>query len=133
MNYKPYRPLKAIGYSFLIWAIGFAWGTVVFMTPTLSEITTIEHISKMPAITIPLLIAYLLLIPYISKRYLENAVDKIAEATALGVIFLAINALLDLVMYLTIYDQDYYAYLSIWLSYALLLILPLSIGKRMQN
>lgn len=133
MNYKPYRPLKAIGYSFLIWAIGFAWGTVVFMTPTLSEITTIEHISKMPAITIPLLIAYLLLIPYISKRHLENAVDKIAEATALGVIFLAINALLDLVMYLTIYDQDYYAYLSIWFSYALLLILPPYTGKRMPN
>jgi hypothetical protein len=133
VNYKSFRPLKAIGYSLLIWAIGFVWGTIVFMTPALSEISPIEHISKMPAITIPILIVYLMLIPYLSKRYLENVADRIAEATFLGVIFLAINALLDLVMYLTIYDQDYYAYISIWISYALLLILPLYAGKRMQN
>ncbi|WP_135610538.1 hypothetical protein [Methanococcoides sp. AM1] len=133
MSYKLYRALKAIGYSLLIWTIGFVWGTVVFMTPALSEIAAIDYISKMPAISIPVLIAYLLLIPYLSKRYLENAVDKIVEATALGVTFLAINALLDLVMYLTIYDQDYYAYASIWISYALLLILPPYVGKRIQD
>ncbi|NYT19425.1 MAG: hypothetical protein GKC08_03935, partial [Methanosarcinales archaeon] len=125
--------LKAIAYSLLIWVIGFVWGTIVFMTPALSEIGTVAHITKMPAITIPILIVYLLMIPYLSKRYLENAVDKIAEATILGVIFLAINALLDLVMYLTIYDQDYYTYASIWISYALLLILPPYTGKRMQK
>ncbi|WP_445474299.1 hypothetical protein ACT9XH_07890 [Methanococcoides methylutens] len=133
MNYKPHRLLKAIGYSLLIWTIGFVWGTVVFMTPALSEIGTIDHITKMPAITIPLLIIYLLLIPYLSKRYLKDAVNKVAEATILGILFLAINALLDLVMYLTIYDQNYYTYASIWTSYALLLILPPYIGKRMQK
>ncbi|SES75481.1 hypothetical protein SAMN04488587_0809 [Methanococcoides vulcani] len=133
MNYKPYRPLKAIGYSLLIWAIGFVCGTVVFMTPALSEIPSIEYVSKMPAISVPLLIASLIVIPYLSKRYLENAVDKIAEATVLGVIFLVINVLLDLLMYLTIYDQDYYTYISIWISYAFILILPMYTGKRMQN
>lgn len=107
MNYKPFRPVKAIGYGLVIWVIGFVWGTIVFMSPALSEIQSIDHITKMPAITAPLIITYLILVPYLSKRYLEGARDKIAEATFLGLIFLMVNALLDLVMYLTIYDPDY--------------------------
>jgi hypothetical protein len=133
MNYKQFRSAKAIGYGLLIWIIGFVWGSVVFMTPALSEIAPIEQISKMPAITVPLLITYLILIPYLSKRYLKDAQDRIAEATFLGIIFLVVNSLLDLVMYLTIYDPDYFGYILIWISYALLLILPPFTGKRMQN
>ncbi|WP_305065333.1 hypothetical protein [Methanococcoides sp.] len=116
----------------MIWIIGFIWGCIVFSTPALSAIPSIEYISKMPAITLLLFVVLPILAIYFTKAYLKDTKDKAEEAKLLGITFLMTNLALDLAMYLTIYDKDYYSYLSIWIYYALLLGIPYYIGKRIQ-
>ncbi|NOQ48716.1 MAG: hypothetical protein GQ576_06240 [Methanococcoides sp.] len=116
----------------MIWIIGFIWGSIVFSTPALSAIPSIEYISKMPAITLLLFVVLPILAIYFTKAYLKDTKDKAEEAKLLGITFLMTNLALDLAMYLTIYDKDYYSYLSVWIYYALLLGIPYYIGKRIQ-
>src|SRR6266699_4421238 len=43
------KPAEALAYALLIWFVGFAWGTVVFMTPALKNISPIPYVSRYPA------------------------------------------------------------------------------------
>lgn len=121
----PYRLGKAIAHAVLIWLIGFIWGMVVFMTPPLKNMSSIAYVSKFPAVSVPLLILYLFLIPYLAKKYLAGATDKRAEAWKYGMVLLVISVVLDvLIIVVAFKGHDYFSYLSIWIAYALLLILP---------
>jgi hypothetical protein len=52
----PQRTGRAIAYAFLIWITGSVWGSVVFMTPSLKNISSIPYVSRYPAISFPVLI-----------------------------------------------------------------------------
>jgi hypothetical protein len=117
----------------LIWMVAFIWESIVHITPALSAIPSIEYISKMPAIGLPLLVVLPVLTIYLTKTYLKDTKDKVEEAKLLGITFLIVNLALDLAMYLTIYDKSYHPYLLIWIHYALLLGIPYYIGKRIQE
>jgi hypothetical protein len=52
----PQRTGRAIAYAVLIWITGFAWGSVVFMTPSLKSVSSILYVSRYPAISFPVLI-----------------------------------------------------------------------------
>jgi len=126
MASTPYQLGRAAAHAVLIWVIGFFWGMVVFMTPPLKNIPSVPFVSKFPAVTVPLLVAYLFLIPYLAKKYLAKAADRKAEAWKYGIVLLLISAILDvLIIVVAFKGHDYFSYLSIWVAYALLLFLPL--------
>jgi len=40
------RLAVAIWYAIILWVVGFVWGTVVFMIPSLKNIPSISYVSK---------------------------------------------------------------------------------------
>lgn len=129
MSFKPYRFGTALWYGLLLWIIGFIWGMIVFMVPTLKELPSIAYISKFPVISFPLIVLYAILLFFLSKRYLTSAEEKVIEGLKLGLTVFLVTVILDGIVYWLLFQgKDYFAFLSIWLSYAIFIIIPLLTG-----
>jgi hypothetical protein len=72
MSYIPYKAKTAVFYAVLLWIIGFVWGSIVFIVPSLKNLSSAPYISKYPAISFPLLIAYIILLLVLAPRYLKT-------------------------------------------------------------
>ena len=80
----PHRPVKALLFALLVWLIGFVWGSVVFMTPALRDMTAIPYVSTNPFISFPILITWLVTSYLLAKSYLKNAFNKKVRRTEAG-------------------------------------------------
>lgn len=131
----PQRLGKALGYAILIWIIGFVWGSVVFMTPALKDISSIPYVSRYPAISFPVLIVWLLVAYALSRNYLRTATDKASEGLKLGLLFAVVNLLLDLLVLVILFKNgfDYFVSLTVWLAYLILFIVPWLVGRSLAN
>lgn len=127
----PYKPAKAIVYSLLIWIVGFIWGSVVFMSPALKQTQPIPYVSSNPAISFPTLVMWLILTFLIARRYLRLSPNKAAEGFKLGVVLAVINLLLDLLVlvYLLKSGFGYFASLTVWVAYTMLIVVPWLVGR----
>ena len=133
MQSKKLRTKIAVWYGVLLWIAGFVWGTIVFMTPTLKNLQSITYISKYPAISVPLTIFYLVMVFLLAKRCLKSTDRKASEGLKLGAIFFLLNILLDIIIYVALFqDWDYFSYISIWLAYAILAVVPWGTGRWMK-
>ena len=104
------------------------------MTPPLKNIPSVPFVSKFPAISLPLLLIYVFLVYFLSKRYLAGAVDKRAEAWKYGIALVVINIVLDtLIIVLLFKGHDYFSYLSIWIAYALLMFVPVVASRQVRS
>ena len=131
----PQRPGRAIAYAVLIWIIGFMWGSIVFMTPALKSISPIPFVSRYPAISFPVLIIWLLIAYVLAKNYLKNATDKTNEGLQLGLMFAVVNLVLDLLILVLLFKNglSYFASLTVWLAYFILLLVPWLVGRSLPN
>jgi hypothetical protein len=131
----PQRIGKALAYSILIWIVGFVWGSVVFMTPALKSLAAIPYVSRYPAISFPLLIIWPLLGYVLARSYLKTATDKASEGLELGVIFALVNLVLDLLILVLLFKNGvgYFASLTVWLAYFILLIVPWLTGRSLAH
>jgi hypothetical protein len=127
----PQRTGRAIAYAVLIWLIGFVWGSVVFMTPALKSISPIPYVSRYPAISFPVLIIWLLIAYVLAKNYLKTATDKANEGLQLGLTLAVVNLVLDLLILVLLFKNGlgYFASLTVWLAYFILLIVPWLVGR----
>jgi hypothetical protein len=134
MPFKPYRVKTALWYGTLLWIIGFVWGMIVFMMPTLNGVPSIPYVSKDPAISVPLIVLYLILSYFMAKSYLDLAGDRPTEGLKFGVTAFLLNILLDILIYVVLFrSSDYFAYVSIWLTYAILIGIPWIAGEYSQK
>ncbi len=134
MSYALYKPVKALWYAVLIWLIGFVWGTIVFMTPALKDIPAIPYVSKYPAISAPLIVAYFIIIFLLTRQYLEDTNKKAAEGLKFGATIFLLNFILDALVYVVLFkSSDYFAYFSIWLSYILAVAVPWFTGRWLER
>jgi len=131
----PYKIGKALGYAVLLWVIGFIWGSIVFMTPTLKRTPAIPYISSNPAISFPILITWPFLTYVLAKNYLKAAGDKVSEGLKLGVTCSLVNVLLDLVVLVVLLKAGfgYFISLTVWLGYFMLLLIPWMVGKALEK
>jgi len=130
----PYRPRKALGYAILLWVIGFSWGTAVYMVPAMWSIPSVPYISKLPAVSAALIILCPIVIFLFSKTYLKATNRKSREGLNFGVTILFVNVVLDLLVYVIMFESfDYFAYASIWIAYALFLLVPWLVGRRLER
>ena len=122
---------KAVGFGVVIWMVGFVWGSVVFMTPALKELPAIPLVSRYPAISFPLLVAVPLLAFFLGRSCLRTAENKAAAGLPIGAVFAATNLLLDLLILVLVFRSgwDYFASLTVWLGYGLLLSVPWITGR----
>jgi len=117
-------------YAVLLWVIGFIWGSIVFLTPALKA-SPIPYVSSNPAISFPILIMWLMISYLLAKNYLKGATEKVAEGLKLGLTFSIVNAILDLVVLVLLLKAGfgYFASLTVWLAYGMLLIIPWLTGR----
>ena len=131
----PERIGRALGYAVLIWLSGFVWGSVVFMTPALRNIAAIPYVSRYPAISFPLLLLWLLIAYLLARSYLKVTTDKATEGLRLGVLFAVVNFVLDLLVLVLLFKNGftYFASLTVWLAYFILLTVPWFTGRSLAS
>jgi hypothetical protein len=131
----PQKTGRALAYAMLIWFSGFVWGSVVFMTPALKNISAIPYVSRYPAISFPLLIVWPLIAFVLARSYLRTATDKDPEGLRLGMMFLAVNFVLDLLVLVLLFRNGltYFASLTVWLAYVILVSVPWLTGRSLAS
>jgi hypothetical protein len=127
----PQRFGRALAYGLLIWIIGFVWGSVVFMTPALKSIPSIPFVSRFPAISFPLLIVWIMVGYLLARSYLRKTSGDASEGLRLGIVFAAVNFLLDLLVLVFLFKNGpgYFASLTVWLAYLILIVVPWYAGR----
>jgi len=80
----PFKIGKAVIYAVLLWAIGFVWGSIVFMTPALKTVAGIPYVSSNPAISFPILFIWLIVTYLLAKSYLKAAGDTSCRRAEAG-------------------------------------------------
>lgn len=108
-----------------IWLSGFVWGSVVFMTPTL-QFAPIPYVSSSPAVSFPILLAWVPLTYVAARWYLRRIGGGEAEARTLGVVLAGTNLLLDAILLVGLLGAGigYFASLTVWTAYAVLALVP---------
>jgi len=131
----PFKPGKALMYAVVIWLVGFVWGSIVFMTPSMKTVPAIPYVSSNPAISFPILFIWLIVTYLLAKSYLKTASDKIAEGLKLGIVFSAVNVLLDLLVLVLLLKAgfNYFISLTVWVGYFMLFIIPWMTGRSLQR
>src|SRR6267143_6415345 len=131
----PFKIGKAVIYAVLLWAIGFVWGSIVFMTPALKTVAGIPYVSSNPAISFPILFIWLIVTYLLAKSYLKAAGDKAVEGLKLGIMFSIVNVLLDLFVLVLLLKAGfgYFLSLTVWLGYLMLLMIPWIVGRCLQR
>jgi hypothetical protein len=126
------KTIQALAYALLIWIAGFVWGSIVFMTPALKSVAAIPYVSKNPAISFPILLIWPFLTYVLARSYLKNVPDKGAAGLRLGLIFSAVNLVLDLVVLVFLLKTgfSYFVSLTVWAGYLMLLIIPWLTGRQ---
>jgi hypothetical protein len=99
--YNPYKAKKAVFYAILFWIVGFVWGSAVFIVSSLKNLPSIPYLSKYPAISFPLLIAYIILLFLLVPRYLNTTERKKVEGLKFGATIFLINFVLDFFLSIT--------------------------------
>jgi len=127
--------LKALGLAILIWIAGFVWGSIVYMTPALKATPSIPYVSSNPAISFPILLAWVPLVYVCARVCLSRTTNPSAQGLRVGIVFAATNFILDLMMlvYLLKAGFGYFAALTVWLGYLILLIIPWLTGRSLQK
>ncbi|MBP2030031.1 hypothetical protein J2755_000965 [Methanohalophilus levihalophilus] len=134
MDYKTYNPVKAVGFALFLWILGFVWGTVVFMTPQLMAFEEITYISQFPAISFPLIIVYAILTIYFSRNYLKPMQSRVYAGYKLGFTLFLVNIVLDGLIYALVFGtREFFSYLSVWLAYVLIMVIPWGVAVRMEG
>src|SRR5688500_67959 len=88
---------KAIAYAVLIWIVGFVWGSIVFMSPSM-HVAPIPFISRNPAISFPILVTWFLLTYLLARNFLKNSTKPEPDGRKLGLIFSEVNFILDVIV-----------------------------------
>lgn len=127
--------LKAFGFAILIWIIGFVWGSVVFMTPAWKATPAIPYVSANPAISFPILLVWVPVTYFSARVCLWRSPNPATNGLKVGIVFAAINFLLDLLMLVILLKAGtkYFASVTVWLGYSLLLIIPWLTGRSLQK
>ena len=130
-----FRIGKALGFAILIWVTGFIWGSIVFMTPPLKSVPAIPYVSSNPAISFPIFAFWIVLVYLLVRKYLEPVADKPCQGLKLGLTFVLVNFLLDLVVLVFLLKAGfgYFASLTVWSAYGLLLIEPWLVGRSLEK
>jgi hypothetical protein len=130
-----YKPAKALMLAFLIWLVGFIWGSVVFMVPALKAAAPIPFISSNPWVSFPILLAWIPMSYTIAVSHLRPAPDPRLEGLRLGGVFALVNLVLDLGILVIVFKAGapYFASLTVWLGYLLLFLLPWLAGRTLEG
>lgn len=130
-----FRIGKALIFAVIIWVIGFVWGSIVFMTPSLKNVSQIPYVSSNPAISFPILVIWLIVTYLLAKSYLKTSEDSVNDGLKLGCLFMVVNIGLDLVILVFLMKAGFrfFVSLSVWVGYLMLALIPWLVGRSLQQ
>lgn len=130
-----FRFWKALIYGSLIWIVGFAWGSFVFMTPSLKSVSPIPYVSRNPAISFPILAIWLVLTYLLARSFFRTSAAPAHDGLRLGLTFALVNFILDLLVLVILLKAgfDYFGSLSVWTAYAMLIAVSWLTGLSLQK
>lgn len=122
---------KAVWFAIILWVIGFAWGSIVFMVPSLKAASPIPLVSSNPWISFPILLVWLPASYFLARHYLRSSQSPRSEGLKLGIVFFLANLTLDLVVLVVLFKAgpQYFASATVFVGYALLFFVPWYIGR----
>jgi hydrogenase-4 membrane subunit HyfE len=122
-----------LGFALLLWLIGMVWGSVVFAIPALKDWGRTDYVSANLAVSVPILIAWAVLIPRLARRHLRDTAQRAAEGLKLGIAFALVAIVLDAVVVAVAFQAGaaFFGHLLLWLGYAMLLLLPWQAGRQL--
>ena len=131
----PYRIGKALVNAILVWLVGFIWGSVVFMTPSLKRVPAIPYVSSNPAISFPILAIWFVLAYLLSRHFLKAGTHKASDGLKLGLTLALVNFVLDLLVLVFLLKArfGYFSSLTVWIAYALIFIVPWLTGRSLDK
>ena len=130
----PTISIRVVGYGIVLWLVGFVWGIIVFIVPSLWNIPSVAYVSKLPAVSVVLIPGYGLILALVARTELRGKSDKMREGLKFGLSLVVINILLDLLVYVVLFRSlDYFSFLSIWFAYALFLLVPALVGRSLRD
>jgi hypothetical protein len=120
-----------IARALILWAAGFVIGGVVFSVPALRGAPAIPFVSSNPYITAPILIVWTMLSCILARPLLTRTADPVSQGLRIGLLFAAVNAMLDLVVVVGLMGNGpgFYAYAGPWVAYATLVAVPWLTGR----
>ena len=123
--------VKAIGYGVVIWVVGYVWGSIVFMTPSLKSVPPIPFLYSNPVISFPIIAVWLPLTYLLARNFLKDSKNPEAEGPKLGIVFSEVNFVLDIIVIVILFRAGiaYFAAASIWLGYAMLFVIAWLTGR----
>jgi len=122
---------KALLYGVLLWVAGFVWGGIVFMTGLRAAIPAIPYVSRSPAISLPILLIWLVVSWLLARNFLKTVERRAEAGLRLGLVFVLVNMLLDLVVLVLLMKHGFRLYesLAIWVAYLILFAVPTLVGR----
>ena len=126
---------KAFGFALVIWIVGFVWGSVVFMVPVLKAIPPIPYVSRYPAISFPVLVAFAALAYLFAGLQLKAHEEKGAAGLRQGLVFFLVNIAMDTLVLVWMFHGgwQFFASLTVVLAYVILIIVPWLTGRAMES
>lgn len=126
---------KAVSFAIILWVIGFAWGSIVFMVPSLKAASPIPLVSSNPWISFPILLVWLPASYLLARNYLRSSQSPRSEGLKLGVAFSLVNLTLNLVVLVVLSKAgpQYFASLTVFVGYALLFFVPWHVGRSVKT
>lgn len=127
----PTGHVSVLFYASVLWLLGFAWGMVVFISPALRSIASVAYVSKLPAVSVVLIPVYSAILYFLTRASLKGTTNGAIAGLKFGLWLAIPNIILDAIVYVILFaSYDYFSYVSIWVAYALFLIIPVVVGAR---
>ena len=105
------------------------------MTPALKQTPRIPYVSSNPAISFPILLIWAVLTYALARSFLKVSSDTATDGLKLGVTFVVVNFILDLVVLVSLLKAGvgYFVSLTVWTAYAMLAIIPWLTGRSVEK
>jgi hypothetical protein len=106
-------------------------GMAVFAVPTLRDASSVPPWSANLFITIPILILWPLTAHAAARQLVADTPRPASEGLRVGLVFLAVNAMLDgaIVVGVMGAGSRFYSYAGLWIAYLALVIVPWATGR----
>ena len=125
----PTGHVRVLFYALVLWLLGFAWGMVVFISPALRSIASVAYVSKLPAVSVVLIPVYSAILYFLTRVSLKGTTNRAIAGLKFGLWLAIPNIILDAIVYVILFvSHDYFSYVSIWVAYALFLIIPVVVA-----
>jgi hypothetical protein len=127
----PARPLRAAAFGLVLWLVGVVIGSVVFAIPQLRTAPEVPHLAANPFITVPIITLWPILSWATARGDISSAAEPREEGIRIGVVYLVVNLLLDLVLVVGAMGAGlhFYAFAGLWAAYSVLLAVPWLTGR----